>query len=103
MRLGILILILLLGCTPTGIYRVSPNAEYVGVAVSTESLISVMHPPHIGQKLQVFVRGKWIPVKITKLGPKGIIELRGIDKKLDLQPGNSGSPVAVIIARRRIK
>lgn len=102
MKQIILALILMLGCSSSGIYEVRhpPFAKTIGVAVSTESLISVVHPPYIGQKLQVLIRGEWIPVKVTRVGPEGIIELRAIDGELDLQPGDSGSPVAIIIGKK---
>lgn len=69
MRLLILILIFFIGCTSNGIYDVR-QLPIIGVAVSTESLISVIHPIYVGQKLRVLIRGKWVPVKITKLGLK---------------------------------
>ena len=95
------LLVALLGCQNSGIYRVLQQSETTGVAVSTESLISVIHPPHVGQELRVFVRHNWVSVKVTKVGPQGIVELRGIDGPLDLQPGDSGSPVAIIIGKRK--
>lgn len=38
--------------------------------------------------------------KNNKARTQGIIELRGIDAELNLQPGDSGSPVAIIIGKK---
>lgn len=94
------LLVLLCGCAD-GVYLVERYERWTAVAISTERAVTVSHPVHVGQRLRLYVRRSWVPVEVSRIYGD-MIELKAADGgSLDLQPGDSGSPVALMVGRRR--
>ena len=94
MRALVLLLVFLAGCSSTGLYPVlRPAQRTVGVAVTSNRLLTVVHPVKEGDELFVQLHGRWVPVEVLYVDGD-VVELVGNDLGLEMQKGVSGSPVA---------
>lgn len=100
--LAAFLVLCLAGCYAPGTYQVQQHARWVGVALTSETLVTVQHDYPTG--LYVRVRGREIPVRVTRRENYGAgHSLLWLEAEpgyeLDLQPGDSGSPVALVVER----
>lgn len=94
------LLLLVTGCLAPGTYKcVQPAQQTVAVAVSTDRALGISHPTAVGDVFVLFVRGRKVLAKVDRVHPHGLIELVGVDGDLELQPGDSGSPVGLLIEK----
>ena len=86
-------LVLMAGCHVP--IKVRSEQTCTGVAISTQSLLTVIHPPHVGMKVRIRQWNGWVQGTVVKVGPRGAVRIEGPD--LDLRPGDSGGPVVALI------
>ena len=98
----VLLMLALAGCATSGVHEVRvPEQRGVAVMLTNDRGATVIHPVEVGHEFLLRVGRRWIDVVVVKVGRFGVLEFVGRDEPLDLRPGDSGSPVAVLVGKRR--